>query len=199
MKGSITIIVCFIIGILAGSSSLLPDPILETDLSIYVLYALLFLVGIGVGSDPRAWHIIRKIRLKILLVPGSVIFGTYLGVIPCALLFSDITIRDALAVGSGFGYYSLSSIIINELRGEVLGTIALFSNILREIFTLIATPVLAKYLGKLSPIASGGATSMDTTLPVIAKFTGKQYVMIALFSGFALTILVPFLVTLLLS
>jgi len=73
---------------------------------------------------------------------------------------------------------------------------ALISNISREIFTLIATPILVKFFGKLSPIASGGATSMDTTLPVIAKFSGREYAVISVFSGVVLTILVPFIITL---
>jgi len=53
-----------------------------------------------------------------------------------------------------------------------------------------------KFFGKLSPIASGGATSMDTTLPVIAKFSGREYAVISVFSGVVLTILVPFIITL---
>ena len=39
--------------------------------------------------------------------------------------------------GSGFGYYSLSSIFITEYKGAELGTIALLSNISREIITLL--------------------------------------------------------------
>ncbi len=40
---------------------------------------------------------------------------------------------------------------------------------------------------------------MDTTLPVIVKFTGKDYGIIAIFSGIVLTVLVPVLVTLILE
>ena len=61
------------------------------------------------------------------------------------------------------------------------------------------TSVFVKYFGKLAPIASGGATSMDTTLPVITKFTGTEYAIIAVFSGTVLTIIVPFLVTFILT
>jgi uncharacterized membrane protein YbjE (DUF340 family) len=70
---------------------------------------------------------------------------------------------------------------------------------MREVATLLMTPVLVKYFGKLAPIAAGGATSMDTTLPVIAKFTGTEYAIIAVFSGTVLTIIVPFLVTFILT
>jgi len=104
-----------------------------------------------------------------------------------------------LAVGAGFGYYSLSSLFITQLSGEMLGVTALLSNILREILTLLATPLLVQYFGKLAGIASGGATSMDTTLPVITRYSGKEWSIISVFSGVVLTLLVPFLVTFILK
>lgn len=104
-----------------------------------------------------------------------------------------------MAVGAGFGYYSLSSIFITEISGPTLGVIALLSNILRELVTLLASPLFAKYFGKLAPITSGGATSMDTTLPIIVQSSGKEYAIISVFSGIVLTILVPFFVTIILK
>ncbi|MCG8375720.1 MAG: lysine exporter LysO family protein, partial [Chlorobiales bacterium] len=84
-------------------------------------------------------------------------------------------------------------------HSQELGVIALLSNIFREIITLLAVPLLVKYFGKLAGIATGGATAMDTTLPIIVKFTGKDYGIIAIFSGITLTILVPVLVTMILE
>ena len=118
---------------------------------------------------------------------------------PISTFFIDIGLRESLAIGAGFGYYSLSSIFITKISGEALGVVALISNISREIATLLITPLLVKYFGKLAPIASGGATSMDTTLPIITKFVGKEYAIISVFSGIVLTILVPFLVTFILK
>jgi uncharacterized membrane protein YbjE (DUF340 family) len=104
-----------------------------------------------------------------------------------------------MAVGAGFGYYSLSSIFIAQISGETLGVIALLSNIMREIFTLLMTPVLVLYFGKLAGIASGGATSMDTTMPVIVKYSGKEWGIVAVFSGVVLSVAVPFLVSFILK
>ena len=95
----------------------------------------------------------------------------------------------------GHGYYSLSSIYISSIRGEALGAIALLSNIIRELFTLVFTPVLVRYFGKIAPISSGGATSMDTTLPIISKYSGSDYALISVFHGTVLTVLVPIIVT----
>ncbi len=185
-------------GLILGLLSIFPENFSESNIDLYVLYILMFLVGIGVSSDKRILIILKKINIKILLVPFSVVLGTFLGVLflsifPCILSFNEI-----LAVSSGFGYYSLSSIIISEISGETLGVIALLSNICREIITLLLTPVFAKYFGKLAPIASGGATSMDTTLPVITKYIGKDYAIISVFSGMVLTILVPVIIPLVL-
>jgi len=195
MRGSIIIVLFFSSGLCCGLFGFSFAEFFGSDPSIYALYLLMFLVGIGIGSDSHVWVSLKRMNFEILFVPLSVIIGTSLGTAIFAFIFKSISIADALAVGSGFGYYSLSSIIISKLRNDSLGVMALLSNISREIFTLLATPLLVRYFGKLAPIASGGATSMDTTLPVIAKFSGKEYAVIAVFSGVALTILVPFIIT----
>lgn len=199
MKNSLLIIGFFITGIAGGLYSFIPEFLSGSDLSNYILYGLMFFVGVQIGTDNNAWSIIRKVKYKILLVPLSVIVGTFLGVAVMSFFIEDISLRNALAIGAGFGYYSLSSIFISKIAGSILGVVALMSNIMREITTLLLTPVFVKYFGKLAPIASGGATSMDTTLPVITKFTGTEYAIIAVFSGTVLTIVVPFLVTLILK
>jgi len=198
MKKSIIMLIFFLIGIIFGMKSLLGKFIGEVDISLYALYVLLFLVGIGIGGDNRTWKIVKNVNIKIFLVPLSVIIGTLLFVGPLSFFIPGISLRDSLAIVSGFGYYSLSSVLITQLRNETLGVIALLSNITREIVTLLLTPLMVKYFGKLAPIASGGATSMDTTLPIITKFTGKEYAMISVFNGIILTLIVPFLITLIL-
>lgn len=65
--------------------------------------------------------------------------------------------------GIGFGYYSLSSIFITEYRGAELGTIALLSNIVREMITLLLSPLLVKVAGPLAPIAAGGVLECRTS------------------------------------
>ena len=199
MKSSLIIVAFFICGIVLSMFSLLPDSLVEIDFSSYVLYLLMFFVGVSIGADKDVLKILKGAKLKIMLVPLSIVVGTFIGVGLTSFLITDISLKESLAVGAGFGYYSLSSIFISQLHSELLGVIALLSNILREIITLLITPILVKYFGKLAPIASGGATAMDTTLPIITKFTGKEYAIIAVFSGIILTILVPFIVTFILT
>jgi len=198
MRKSFVMMIFFIIGIISGNKTVMGKLVSGVDLSIYALYILLFLVGIGIGADRRTWKIIRRANIKIFLIPISVIFGTLSIVGLLSFLIPDINYLESLAIGSGFGYYSLSSVLITQLKGQTLGVLALLSNITREILTLLLTPFLVKYFGKLAPIASGGATSMDTTLPIITKFTGKEYALISVFNGIILTLIVPFLITLIL-
>jgi len=199
MKNSIVILVFFVAGALLGVGNYLPQFILEDDYSIYALYGLMFLVGISIGADNESWCVIRQMNIKILLIPGGIIAGTLAGSAIVGYFVSDLGIKESMAVGAGFGYYSLSSVFISHISGEILGVIALLSNILREIITLLATPLLVIYFGKLAGIASGGATSMDTTMPIIVKYSGKEWGVIAIFSGIVLTILVPFLVSFILE
>jgi len=96
-----------------------------------------------------------------------------------------------VAVGSGFAYYSLSSILITQLKepfwgvqlATELGTIALMANIMREIMALLGAPLFVKYFGRLSPICAGGATTMDTTLPIITRYSGKTLFSFQFFMG----------------
>lgn len=199
MKNSIIILLMFVAGLLLGLYKFLPDFLIENDFSMYALYALMFFVGIGIGLDNKALSIIKQTKIKIVLIPLCVIVGSLLGAAISSLFISDISIIEGMAVGAGFGYYSLSSIFITEISGETLGVIALLSNISREIITLLAASIFVKYFGKLGAITAGGATSMDTCLPIITESTGKEWAVIAVFSGVVLTIIVPFLVPLILT
>ena len=74
--------------------------------------------SIGVGSNKKSLSLIKSVNFKILLVPASVITGTYIGVSVFSLLQDNLSLIDSLAVGSGFGYYSLLfyrfNMIIND-------------------------------------------------------------------------------------
>jgi len=199
MKDSFIITGFFILGLILGINKFLPKFLMENTFSTYALYLLLFFVGISMGSDKKTWFFFFTKSLKLVFIPVSIIIGSLGGAAAVSILLKGITIKEALAVGAGFGYYSLSSIIIAELHSEALGMTALLSNISREIMTLVLTPFFVKCFGPLSPVASGGATAMDTTLPVIAKFSGKEIAAAAVFSGFVLTLITPFAVTFILN
>ena len=195
MKGSLIIVGFFALGIVAGLLSIVPQSFVESDVSYYALCALMFCVGIGIGSDSGILGSFRKVNPRLMLLPLMTIFGTLAGTAAAALLLPHRHLFDCMAIGSGFGYYSLSSIFIPEYRGAELGTIALLANIMREILTLLCAPLFARWFGKLAPITMGGATTMDTTLPIITRASGQDFVVVSIFHGFCVDFSVPFLVT----
>ena len=199
MKDSIIIVSTFIFGLILARFGFLPNFILNDKLSSYALYVLMFVVGVSIGGDKEAVAVLKKANWKITLVPLSVIVGSLGAVALYSMFVSSLTAKEAMAVGAGFGYYSLSSILISEVHSETLGTVALISNIIRELFTLLFSPLLVVVFGRLAPVVSGGATAMDSTLPIIISSSGKEYGLIAIFSGIVLTVLVPVIISFIFS
>ncbi|WP_329904417.1 lysine exporter LysO family protein [Porphyromonas pogonae] len=195
MKSSVITALMFIAGlVLGGMGNVIPPHVIPDKLSFYLLCFLLLFVGVSIGSDERVIGNFRNFQGILLLLPFATMAGTLLGSAVVSLLLPHRSITECLAVGSGFGYYSLSGIIITEYKGAELGATALLSNVIREIFALLGPPLFIKYFGKLAPIAVGGATSMDTTLPIILKFSGKDVLLISIIHGITLDFSVPFLV-----
>ena len=181
MKGSLIVVGFFALGCLLGWSGWLPDVVIENDITVYVLYLLMFQVGLSIGSDKKLKDLLGSIRPKLLLVPLATIAGTLVFSALVGLLLTQWSVFDCLAVGSGFAYYSLSSILM--------------ANIMREIMALLGAPLFVKYFGRLSPICAGGATTMDTTLPIITRYSGKDLVFISIFHGIIVDFTVPFFVS----
>lgn len=195
MKGSLIIVVFFILGIVCGVMHWLPDMNALGNVSFLTLCALLFCVGVTVGNNTAMLKTFRNLDPRLMLLPLMTIVGTLSATVVASLGLPHRSLTDCLAIGSGFGYYSLSSIFITQYRGPELGTVALLANIIREVFTLLGAPLLVRYFGPLSPISCGGATTMDTTLPIITRYSGQEFVILSLFHGFLVDFSVPFLVT----
>ena len=201
--GGFIVVAFFALGCVCGWLGFIPTLLTDGDFSMYVLYLLMVQVGISIGSDKKLKEILRSLSPKLLLLPLGTIVGTLLAVAGTSVFLSGIRLQDTLAVGAGFGYYSLSSVLITQIKevhigvtaAAQLGTIALMTNIMREVITLLFAPVILKVFGKLAPISVGGATSMDSTLPVITAVCGKEMVFISIFHGVLVDFSVPFLVT----
>lgn len=187
-----------------SNSGWLPAFLVDGALTTFVLYFLMLQVGLSIGADKKLKEIFLSIKPKYLLIPLGTIIGTLTFSALAALFLSKWNVFDCLAVGSGFAYYSLSSILITELKAASIGeamaielaTIALMANIMREVIALLCTPLLCKYFGRFAPISVGGATTMDTTLPIITKYCGKDLVFIAIFHGVLIDLTVPMFVSL---
>ena len=195
MKGSLIVVGFFVLGVCLGRLDLAPALLMDSRVTFAALCCLLFCVGMSIGSNDNIVSEFRSLNPRLALLPVATILGSFAGSLVAWLFLQYRGVTDCMAVGSGLAYYSISSIFITQYRGAELGTVALLANIYREILTLLIAPLLAKVFGPLAPISSGGATTMDTTLPIISQTCGQQYVVVSLFHGFVVDFSVPFLVT----
>lgn len=160
----------------------------------------LMLVGIGIdlGSQKEAWSRLRSLGWRIMLVPLLVALGSLGGAV-VAGIFLGMPLREASAIGAGFGWYSLSGVLLSKIYSVEAGALAFLTNVMREVISFILIPLLAARIGRLAAVAPGGATTMDTTLPLIARSTDADTTVIALVNGTTLSAMVPLLVPLLIG
>ena len=117
MKGSLIIVGFFVLGALCGVYHLIPYDFTQSKLSFYALCALMFSVGVSVGNDPQTLRNFRSLNPRLIFLPVMTILGTLAGCAVVSLFLSHRSVTDCMAVGAGFGYYSLSSIFITEYKG----------------------------------------------------------------------------------
>lgn len=184
----------FILGLTVAKGML---PIL-TEASVWVLGLLLLGVGLDLGGASRVFSSLRQLGLAIIFIPIGILAGSILGGIFTALIW-DLPWQEGAAVASGFGWYSLSSVLISEIHSPLLGALAFLANVFRELIAVIITPLVARWLGPVPAIAPAGATAMDVLLPIISRGAGREYAPLAFFAGGVLSLAVPVFVNLFLS
>lgn len=191
---TILIFASVIIGILIGFfffnqelKSLL-DPMTN-----YSLAVLLFGVGIDIGASREIIKDLKVMGWKVILIPFIIAAASVAASVLAGFLFG-FAAEESAAVGAGFGWYSLSGVLISKLHSAELGSLAFLTNVFRELMTVMILPFVAKYFGSLAVIAPGGATTMDVTLPLVKESGGEAVVIPAFVSGAVLSFLVPILV-----
>ncbi len=160
----------------------------------WVLNALLFMVGMQFAQSGLSLKSAFA-RADTALVPAATVAGSLLGGLAVAALFG-ISAGKGLALAAGFGWYSLSGVLIADLGDPLLGSAAFLANLLREALALLLIPLLGASKRPFSAIGVGGATAMDVTLPLIEQCAGPAAVPISFASGAMLSLLVPVLVPL---
>ena len=176
-------------GLIAGL--LLPIGLSWVDTaSEWILFALLFFIGIQLRNSGLT---LRQILLNKhgMVIAATIIVTSLLGGVIAAYLL-DIPLFRALAMSSGFGWYSLAGILMGDAFGPVYGGASFMLELLRELVALVVIPMLIRSYPCTS-IGYAGATAMDFTLPVIQTTGGVRCVPIAIVSGFILSLLVPVL------
>lgn len=158
------------------------------------LCLLLFFVGIDIGKNKNVFQDIKRTGVLFFLVPIGVAIGSLAGALAVGALLG-YPLHESGAIGSGMGWYTLSSIIIAPYSSE-LSVLAFLTNVVREILAIALIPIIAKRIGFVEAISPAGATAMDTTLPIISTNTNSETAILSFSTGLILSILVPILVPL---
>ena len=164
-----------------------------SNISNYTLYILMFSVGISVGINKKVFEKLKKYHIKMLIIPFGIILGSIIGgVFSC--IITKIPLNEGISIACGLGWYSLSGVLLTNLSGATIGSIAFLSNIMREIISFIIIPIIAKKFNKYTAIAPAAATSEDTTLPIIIKYTSSDIAIIGVINGIICSTFVPILI-----
>lgn len=163
------------------------------------LDVMIFIAGIEIGSNRGILKRICNLHsaLLALAIPLAVACGSICG----ALLLGHIaglSAYDSLLVGGGLGWYSFSSVVISAMYSTEIGTVAFLANMMREISGFFLIPLLVR-VHKFLVLAPSGAATMDSGLPVVIKYTNLHVGMYSFINGLVLTLIVPVLISWLLS
>ena len=178
------------VGILFGNLS---GFVVHSDVITGILMVLVFLVGVDIGREE---NILSKIKVNIKHIIGQsvlTIIGTFLFAWFVSF-FLPYSMKETIGASAGFGWYSLSGIMISQLYSPLLGTVSFLSNVFRELLSIILLPFLAK-INQRAAISTAGATAMDVMLGLISKSTSRKNTLIAFGQGVILSLLVPLIIS----
>ena len=170
----------------------------EAGLSLAItigLCVLLIFVGLDLGIEGQVINNFKNAGLRILALPVAVALGTMAGAVICSVLL-PVSMRESLAIGCGFGWYSLGAGILMDAGYMTAGAISFMHNVMREVFSIILVPIVARYVGYVEAIALPGAPGMDVCLPIVERSTSGTVAVYSFISGLALSLSVALLVPL---
>ena len=170
----------------------------EAGLSLAItigLCVLLIFVGLDLGIEGQVINNFKNAGLRILVLPVAVALGTMAGAVICSVLL-PVSMGESLAIGCGFGWYSLGAGILMDAGYMTAGAISFMHNVMREVFSIILVPIVARYVGYVEAIALPGAPGMDVCLPIVERSTSGTVAVYSFISGLALSLSVAFLVPL---
>jgi uncharacterized membrane protein YbjE (DUF340 family) len=167
-----------------------PSSVISDQLFTAALIALLFVFGFSYALDKDAVMKMRKAGIRLITFPLLVAAGSIVGGLVAGLIL-QLNLAATAAVSSGYGWYTLSGPLMGQMLGKQWGPLGFTANFFRELFTITLIPLMVK-VDKLAPVASGGGTTMDTTLGVIVRYCGKDTLILAFSNGLILSIIAPF-------
>ncbi len=182
---------CIAAGILTGYF-IIPDvsqQFLDNALTVS-LFFLYLSAGITLGSNKEVFTYIRRLGLRVMIMPLATFVGSIIGGFICGAMLG-VPLDISAISASGMGYYSLTGAFLTETYGIEAGTYGFIVNVSRDVFTVALMPILVR-ISKGSTVASGAGGCMDSMLMPVHRAAGPEIGMVGLISGTVITIFVPF-------
>lgn len=165
----------------------------ELDINFF-LYILLFLIGLDISTMKLP---VSSLSRRVLILPFVLMISSLAaGGLTAVLL--GMRWQEGMLLAGGFGWFSLSGVLVGAQAGEQLGALIFMVDLFRELLSILVLYLLGRRHAHAA-IAAAGATAMDTTLPIIKKVCGSHYVPAAIYSGLLISIATPFVLAFLLS
>lgn len=158
------------------------------------LCILLTFVGLDLGLDGTVIDNFKSVGFRVFLIPIATVAGTLGAAFVMSFFLKDLTLRETLAIGAGFGWYSLAPGIIMDAGHMTASAVCFLHNVMREMLAILIIPSIAKYVGYVETVSLPGAAAMDVCLPVVEKSTKSEIAVYSFISGLILSALVPVLV-----
>lgn len=159
------------------------------------LCTLLVFVGLDLGIRGDLFVQFKTVGIRVMAVPAAVIAGT-LAASAVIGLFLPLGVKTSLAVGAGMGWYSLAAGMLMDAGLMTAGAISFMYNVMRELFSIVLIPVVAKRIGYVETASLPGAAAMDVCLPIAVRATRSNIAVYSFISGLVTTMAVPILIPL---
>lgn len=188
-----TIVIAAVCGMLAGYT-FIPDAFIAVSGNFLVggLTILMFFVGIDLGMEGTVVANFKRVGWRVAVIPFAVIAGTLAGTY-IASLFLPISGKEAMAIGSGLGWYTFAPVLLSSYSQEI-SAISFMHNVMREMFGLLLIPVVAKYIGYVEAVGLPGGAAMDVGVAVVERTAGPNAAVYSFVAGVVLSAVVPVLV-----
>ncbi|MBQ4650306.1 MAG: lysine exporter LysO family protein [Firmicutes bacterium] len=162
------------------------------------LCILLVFVGMDLGIEGTVIDNFKKVGWRIFVFPAVVAVFSLVGA-GIAGVIMGFSLKESLAIGAGYGWYSLAPGIIMDAGYLTASAVSFLHNVMRELFAILFIPVVAAKIGYIETTGMPGAAAMDVCLPIVEKSTKGDIAVYSFVSGVILSALVPVMVPLIIG
>ena len=159
------------------------------------LVLLIGTVGLNLGLDGTVFRNIKKAGAGIILFPIAAVAGSIIGGVIYGLI-TPLSIREGVAIASGFGWYTYAPNVILQAGYPVASAISFLHNVIREIAGIIGIPFIAQKIGYVEACAVPGVAAMDVCMPIVERSAREDTVVYSFGIGLLMCLSVPIIVPL---